>query len=31
VFSSLGATVFAVTPDAALRCPREQRHWEGVD
>ena len=26
VLSALGATVFAVTPEAALRCPRQQRH-----
>ena len=26
VLSALGATVFAVTPEAALRCLRQQRH-----
>jgi hypothetical protein len=26
VLSALGATLFAATPEAALRCPRQQRH-----
>jgi len=31
VLSALGATLFAATAEAALRCSRQHRHYKGVD